>query len=189
MASNLRENEQVCRLFGQALFSADGTLGNIPGLLKRVLKEEMWRKRELDHPARIVEHERFEDWVTAKPLDGIGATVDMIRNLVRDDVEACDLLDRELKRPVGYNLPVDNINSRPDGTSRARALRRLRKDRPDIHERVIAGELSPHAGMVEAGFRKVPTPEEIIKRNFQKLDDSRRMRILDWLMNEYAPEV
>ena len=36
----------------------------------------------------------------------------------------------------------------------AAALRRLRKDRPDIHARVLAGELSPHAGMIEAGFRK-----------------------------------
>lgn len=44
--------------------------------------------------------------------------------------------------------------SRPSGTSAAAALRRLRKDRPDIHERVLAGELSPHAGMIEAGFRK-----------------------------------
>ena len=35
-------------------------------------------------------------------------------------------------------------------------LRRLRKDRPDIHARVLAGELSPHAGMIEAGFRKKP---------------------------------
>jgi hypothetical protein len=35
----------------------------------------------------------------------------------------------------------------------------------------------------------VPTPEEIIKRNFQKLDEGRRMRIIDWIMNEYAPEV
>ena len=30
------------------------------------------------------------------------------------------------------------------------ALARLRKDRPDIHARVMAGELTPHAGMIEA---------------------------------------
>jgi hypothetical protein len=35
-------------------------------------------------------------------------------------------------------------------------LRRLRRGRPDIHARVLAGELSPHAGMIEAGFRKKP---------------------------------
>ncbi len=50
------------------------------------------------------------------------------------------------------------------GNGRAYALRRLRdpiKGRPDIHARVLAGELSPHAGMLEAGFRRrslLPSP-------------------------------
>jgi hypothetical protein len=30
----------------------------------------------------------------------------------------------------------------------------LRKDRPDIHQRVLDGEISANAGMIEAGFRK-----------------------------------
>jgi hypothetical protein len=42
----------------------------------------------------------------------------------------------------------------PVGNSAAKALRVLRDKRPDIHARVLAGELSPHAGMIEAGFRK-----------------------------------
>jgi hypothetical protein len=50
-----------------------------------------------------------------------------------------------------------NTSGRPTGTSRAYALRRLREQRPDIHARVLAGEISPHAGMVEAGFRKRPS--------------------------------
>jgi hypothetical protein len=33
-------------------------------------------------------------------------------------------------------------------------LRRLRDQRPDLHRRVLAGELSPHAAMLEAGFRR-----------------------------------
>ena len=42
----------------------------------------------------------------------------------------------------------------PQGTSADAGRRRLRKDRPDLHERVLSGELSVHAAMVEAGFRK-----------------------------------
>jgi hypothetical protein len=34
------------------------------------------------------------------------------------------------------------------------ALRKLRRDREDLHKRVLAGEISPHAAMIEAGFRK-----------------------------------
>jgi hypothetical protein len=42
----------------------------------------------------------------------------------------------------------------PTGTSTEAALRRLAKDRPDLHTRVLAGEITAHAAMVEAGFRK-----------------------------------
>jgi hypothetical protein len=50
---------------------------------------------------------------------------------------------------------VDNINGldRPTGTSKAAAHRRLAKDRPDLHARVLKNELSVHAAMIEAGFR------------------------------------
>src|SRR5262249_54816374 len=41
------------------------------------------------------------------------------------------------------------------------AHRRLFRDRPDLFERVRQGELSAHAAMVEAGFRKVPTPLDV----------------------------
>lgn len=34
------------------------------------------------------------------------------------------------------------------------ALRRLRKQRPDLHAQVLAGQSSPHAAAVEAGFRR-----------------------------------
>jgi hypothetical protein len=57
------------------------------------------------------------------------------------------------KKNVSNNGSDGNI-SRPIGNTVAYALRRLRKDRPDIHSRVLAGEISPHAGMVEAGFRR-----------------------------------
>ena len=35
-------------------------------------------------------------------------------------------------------------------------LRRLKRDRPDLLDRVAAGELSANAAAVAAGFRKVP---------------------------------
>ena len=46
------------------------------------------------------------------------------------------------------------LDKAPTGNRREAMLRRLRADRPDIHARVLAGEITAHAGMVEAGFRK-----------------------------------
>jgi hypothetical protein len=54
----------------------------------------------------------------------------------------------------GGHSRVDNINSVSGGTSPVYALQRLKRDRPDIAEKVITGELSPHAAAVQAGFRK-----------------------------------
>jgi hypothetical protein len=70
-----------------------------------------------------------------------------------------DAKDRAQQRQGGRPKTVDNgggnINSsRPSGTSKAYALRRLRKDRPDLHARVLAGEISAHAAMITAGFRR-----------------------------------
>jgi hypothetical protein len=45
------------------------------------------------------------------------------------------------------------------GNSVEQALRRLRSQRQDLHARVLAGELSANAAMVEAGFRK-PRPRD-----------------------------
>jgi hypothetical protein len=42
----------------------------------------------------------------------------------------------------------------PRATGRDTAHRRLRKDRPDLHAQVLAGEITPHAAMIEAGFRR-----------------------------------
>jgi hypothetical protein len=68
--------------------------------------------------------------------------------------------DRANRRPRGrpkndYNAEADvNISLRPAGNSAAYALRRLERCRPDLLDRVLAGEISAHAGMIEAGFRK-----------------------------------
>ena len=60
--------------------------------------------------------------------------------------------DRHIKL---YNKKGDvQDDPPPTGNSTEAVLRRLRKDRLDLHTRVMAGELSAHAAMIEAGFRK-----------------------------------
>lgn len=74
---------------------------------------------------------------------------------------------------------VSEVKNKKTGNSAEAALRKLRKDRPDIHARVLAGELSAHAGMIEAGFRKKApsrkqTPFQIISKLLPKLTDDER---------------
>lgn len=150
-----KANAVLVDALGSALQRGGHALGSVPDLLKRVLAEESWREF-VTQRGEHVEHQRFAEFVTTPPLRGIGASVGLIRRVVADDPEALDLLDQALQNPVGTNQHVDIIHTlpdRPDGTSRDRALRKLRTDAPGLHAEVLAGNLTAHGAMVQAGFR------------------------------------
>jgi hypothetical protein len=73
--------------------------------------------------------------------------------------KAIDAKDKANRRPVGTNQYNEGVRDVQDVTNTlktqtddaAYAMARLRRDAPAIHARVLAGELTAHAGMVEAG--------------------------------------
>jgi hypothetical protein len=65
---------------------------------------------------------------------------------------------------------------------------RLRRDRPDLAERVETGELSANAAAIEAGFRHRRTPFEVITRLITKLDAAERARLKEILEEEDMSE-
>lgn len=162
----LLENDVFVTQLQVAIRAWAGGLSDVPMLLRRILEEKRWCKRTTKM-GTSPGFERFEDFVTAKPLDGLGADMGLLRRMCADDPVVLDLLDNVTQQPDGNKTginqhtksggTVDNINgssSRPTGTNSAQAIRRLRNDRPDLHARVLAKELSPHAAMIEAGFRQ-----------------------------------
>jgi hypothetical protein len=48
-------------------------------------------------------------------------------------------------------------------------------------KRVEAGDLSPHRAVVEAGFRKVPTPLEVLKLAWVKANTQERQDFREWI--------
>lgn len=144
-------------MLSSAVRHGGGGLRSAPGLLRQVLGEESWRgfRTQL---GEVVTHERFEEFVTDQPLRGLGVDVALVERIVADSPETVNMLDQVLQRPAGgHHVIDDNVNNdrtSPTGNSRGVALRRLRRDRPDLLARVVAGELSPHAAAVEAGFRQ-----------------------------------
>lgn len=141
-----------------ALSSALGATGGqgiaqAPTLLRQVLEERAWA--EFCAPdGRRVSHRDFLAFVVARPPTGLGAAVEELRRLTGGDPVILDLLEQALQESTARG-GVDNINAtvRPSGTSQAAALRRLRKDAPQLHHLVMTGEMSAHGAMVEAGFR------------------------------------
>jgi hypothetical protein len=154
MSDDLKANALVNDALSSALRSGGNALDNIPALLKRVLLAESWR-HFVTRRGDEVTHERFESFVVTPPLKGLGGTVDLIKRVVEDDKATLDLLDQALEGRQGERSDlVNNINEvRPQGTSQSQALRRLRKDEPELHAEVLAGNLTAHAAMVKAGYR------------------------------------
>lgn len=161
MTDQLRVNGNLVDSLGHAARHGGSALGTVPGLLRRVLETQAWREfvtQRDDH----VHYDRFVDFVTTKPLKGLGATMDLIRRVVADDPVTLDLLDKATQRPPGgdhrsENVPIKTSNTHLDPApatgTRQQALRRLRKDAPELHAKVLAKEMSAHAAMVKAGYR------------------------------------
>lgn len=186
----LRGNGHVVESLGHAISSGEHGLSTVPGLIKRVISEGSWREF-VTKRGELVEHESFASFVTTPPLRGLGSDMALLRRIVGDDPEAVDLLDQALQQPVGANqhtAGLDNIQAHaPTGTSESAALRRLRKDRPDLHAQVLNHELSAHAAAVQAGFRpktftlRADNPEKIAATLRRQLPQDVLQRVINHL--------
>jgi hypothetical protein len=176
--------------------------------LKRFLASKTFDAQHVESELQlIIEHQHwkicgFKD-IDAYLTAEIGATFKQLRSRLAQDLaeigktfagalrQKIDAEDRENQRPPGRPKTVSNENNvtdsfkgRPHSGTRAEALRRLRDNRPDIHARVLVGELSPHAGMIEAGFRKKTvrkrrSPIEQVRKLLPKLTAEERRQIHD----------
>lgn len=191
MVDKLREGGEVVKVLQFALRDGMGGLDAIPGLVKRVIAENFWHERRVPQIGTVATFPSFAAFVTGELPEGLGTCLQTIKNLCRDDKEALDLIDKATAKPLGANqftVVFDEIHHSPEsagdnnvntnkrnspvGNSVAAALRRLRKDSPTLHARVIAGELSPNAAMVEAGLRKktltVPAEPAAVARTLRR---------------------
>lgn len=160
------EGDVIVDCLGSAIYHGETNLGEVPGLLKRVLLEGFWRRRVLRKTGQIVEFPKFIDFVKEKPPEGLGTDLRTLQRLCQDDKVTLDLLDKEttrhhggdrkseLRETIKNDIIILDTEEIEQGTSSTYALRRLRSQRPDLHARVLTNDLSPNAAMIEAGFRQ-----------------------------------
>lgn len=154
----LTEKGALVESLWHAVDDAAGNLEAVPGLIRRVLETEAWRQRV--HRGKTYQHARFVDFIVAKPMAGCGWSPDKVEALIRSDTKVLALW-RDAVTPIkGTNQHSDNITTQDDGrgTSRSYTVSRLKRERPDLFERVATGEMSANAAAIEAGFRKLPKP-------------------------------
>ena len=167
-----------------ALGKGELGLSGVPGYVKEIIKERMWVEFYDDVAGKNMTNITFEQFVTRGAPEGLGTDINHLKDMCRLNTDVLDAIDKATKRPAHIHADVDNINVRPTGTSKAQALRRLRKDAPGVHARVIAGEISANAGMIEAGFRKKTatieaTPEGVVRYIMRHMTPFERLYIKD----------
>jgi hypothetical protein len=183
----LYEAGSTVKLLKQALRHGSADLASVPGMLVLVIRQRMWEERSDPNSGRIYRHESFAEFVTSP--QGLNTDAITLEKVCWDYPEARQLLTEALKRSGGRPLKtVDNVHSsRPAGNTEAAALRRLRKDRPDLLKRVIGGEMSAYRAMIEAGFRKptasipIGTPEAAMRALLRRFSEAELRSALDGL--------
>jgi len=160
-------------------------LNDVADRIFQVLKAGVWR-HFVTPTRRVVEHETFASYITTKQPDGLGTDVDTVRRVCRDMTYALDAVDKALQReggrPRGETVHIVNGSERPWGNGTTTALRRLRKDRPDLHTLVLEEQLSAHAAMVQAGFR--PRTATIRLDNIESIARTLRRNLTNTELNE-----
>lgn len=165
-----RSDEAGRRYFSlQYAISKGMMLAEVPRLFVAVVKNGDWRRwkwagQDRDAPT-------LAEYVTRKPPNGLGATLEMAGEWVRDDADALAIFIQETTGKHGgdRSSKFDNIKLEPPtGTSRAYTVRRLKEERPDLYEEVRQG-LSVNKAASKAGWRKTQEPFAIMKRHVHKL--------------------
>src|SRR5690606_29499825 len=101
-----KANNVWVEALGSALLRGGAALENVPGLLKRLLREEAWREFQ-PKIGPVVRHERFADFVTTPPVQGLGASVELVERIVSVDPEATKML-RDALREQGARRDLRN---------------------------------------------------------------------------------
>ncbi len=110
---------------------------------------------------RLVETPTFREFLTRPWPEGIASTPEAVQRCCRDDPEALRRLRGALKgrpNPEGVNQyrrgSRNNVTITTTGNTRAYALDWLATHREDLYRRVLAGTVSAHQAMRQAGKRR-----------------------------------
>ena len=152
--SDLNEIErgQLCQSTILSLYGATGGLKYFPALLKKIISERAWERREAH--GKLVELSSLRELITERPLRGWGEDPAQIEAVIRDDPEALVMYREAMKgrpgRPAAESDDnVIGLERSPVGNSRAYSLSRVQRecDGPTVAA-VMAGEMSPNAALV-----------------------------------------
>jgi hypothetical protein len=173
----LKRNGDLVESFWNAVDHC--SINRIPAIVREVITSGAWRKRRFRN--KVYEHEKFLDFITTSPLAGCGWEPAKVEALLGNDAEVLTMWREATTGKRGRPAKADNsdnVTIKPErGNSRAYTLDRLKRERPDLFDKVKLGKLSANAAAIEAGFRRQATPLERILSLLPKLTPTERRQL------------
>lgn len=159
----LLANHELVKSLNHWLVNGERGIRAFPGALISVIRDDAWKRRWIGSLGKEVIFDRFLDFVTASPLEGLGAKPEQLRALCSDDPEALAMLEGALKGEHGGDHgnqytggKSDNVRVATDqrdyGNKRAYLVERLQRERPDLFDEVVAKRTSAHRAAIDAGW-------------------------------------
>ena len=153
----LRRNDILIRGLQNVVDEGSHGIDSLPKFIKKVIREEAWTIRIVESTGQVVEFDSFQQFVESHPPEGLGCSLDRLQRLCDDDDEAGLMIRRattkEPHRPKKGESNDNIISNSAQGTAKSYTLDRLDRERPDLYERVVDGEMSANAAAIKAGFR------------------------------------
>lgn len=175
---SLKDRQGIVQSLWTAVNAGGASLRDVPRIVRAVIETGAWAEREVD--GKIVRHDRFIDFITIMPRAGCGWPKEKVEALIKDDSATLKLWREAITLPPGTNqhtMVHDNVmhqEKAAQGNSKAYTLDRLKREAPDLFERVCANELSANAAAIEAGFRKKLTALDRLNRAWDAASDDER---------------
>lgn len=168
--------------------------GTIAEGIEYILDNDLWQHREPEM-LEPKEFTYFPEFCQATSPWGLNTSWDLITTVCQVEPRILHKVTEAGKRGHGGDRKSDKIKSdivtldRTHGSnSKAYGLSKLKKDRPDLFDKVTDKEMSVHAAMVKAGFRKrkiqvEPTPSKIARALKRHLDADQIAELIKLLMS------
>jgi hypothetical protein len=178
--------------------SGADVMSALPGLVRQMLDEEAWREFAVPG-GKVVRHGTFGAFIEADPPSGLGGRKNQLVALCGTDADLADrvrllLLQEtpESSRHRGRTVTErstrdgDTNSSTTSSNSAEYVVSRLKRDDPELAEKVVRGEVTAHAAAREKGWRKprviLSTPEKVADSIRKHMSPDARHRLAELLL-------
>ena len=149
--------DEIAQSVSRSAYHAQANLENLLGLLKMTICDGMWRKRQVAITGEIVTFDTFEQFVNAKPPEGLGTTISKLKWLCTVSPELLSLIEKAdtiLQKPP-ESPSATNKPNKPALYSKEWTIDQLETaNRPDLTKKLLTGKMTPSEVQVEMGWRK-----------------------------------